>query len=77
MFIVGMELDTRLLRKQAFEALIISHASILIPFSLGVGLIDVFISLLRKYANRFFFICIIHGHCNEHYGFPGAGKDYT
>ncbi len=38
MFIVGMELDTRLLRKQAFEALIISHASILIPFSLGVGL---------------------------------------
>jgi len=38
MFIVGMELDTRLLRKQAFEALVISHASILIPFSLGVGL---------------------------------------
>ncbi len=38
MFIVGMELDTRLLRKQAFEALIISHASILIPFTLGIGL---------------------------------------
>ncbi|MDP9042235.1 MAG: cation:proton antiporter [Bacteroidota bacterium] len=38
MFIVGMELDIRLLRKQAFDALIISHASILIPFSLGIGL---------------------------------------
>ena len=38
MFIVGLELDTRLLRKQAFEAVIISHASILIPFSLGVFL---------------------------------------
>jgi Kef-type K+ transport system membrane component KefB len=38
MFIVGMELDKQLLRKQAFEALIISHASILIPFSLGIGL---------------------------------------
>ena len=38
MFIIGMELDTRLLRKQAFEALIISHASILIPFSLGIFL---------------------------------------
>jgi Kef-type K+ transport system membrane component KefB len=37
MFIVGMELDKQLLRKQAFEALIISHASILIPFSLGIG----------------------------------------
>ncbi len=38
MFIVGMELDTRLLRKQAFEAIIISHASIIIPFFLGIYL---------------------------------------
>ena len=38
MFIVGMELDTGILKKQAFEALIISHAGILIPFSLGVFL---------------------------------------
>jgi Kef-type K+ transport system membrane component KefB len=38
MFIIGMELDTRLLRKQAFEVLIISHASILIPFTLGIFL---------------------------------------
>jgi Kef-type K+ transport system membrane component KefB len=38
MFIIGMELDTKLLKKQAFEALIISHASILIPFTLGVFL---------------------------------------
>ena len=37
MFIVGMELDTRLIRKQALEAVIISHASILIPYALGVG----------------------------------------
>jgi Kef-type K+ transport system membrane component KefB len=36
MFIVGLELDYRLLRKQAFEAVIISHASILIPFCLGI-----------------------------------------
>jgi Kef-type K+ transport system membrane component KefB len=38
MFIIGMELDTRLLRKQAFEAVIISHASIIIPFFLGIYL---------------------------------------
>jgi Kef-type K+ transport system membrane component KefB len=38
MFIVGMELDLRLIRKQAFDALIISHASILIPYSLGIAL---------------------------------------
>ncbi|HZK63011.1 MAG TPA: cation:proton antiporter [Puia sp.] len=38
MFIVGMELDTRVIRRQALEALIISHASILIPYTLGIGL---------------------------------------
>ncbi len=38
MFIVGMELDARLIRRQAMEALIISHASILIPYTLGIGL---------------------------------------
>jgi Kef-type K+ transport system membrane component KefB len=38
MFIIGMELDPNKVRKQAFEALIISHASIIIPFALGIGL---------------------------------------
>jgi Kef-type K+ transport system membrane component KefB len=33
-----MELDTQLIRRQALEALIISHASILIPYTLGIGL---------------------------------------
>jgi len=48
MFIVGMELDTGLLRKQAFEAVIISHASILIPFALGIG---ISIILYSQYAS--------------------------
>jgi Kef-type K+ transport system membrane component KefB len=47
MFIVGMELDSRLVRKQAFEAVIISHASILIPYTLGVS---VSFFLYDKYA---------------------------
>ncbi len=47
MFIVGMELDKKLLKKQALEALIISHASILIPFSMGIG---VSIYLYKTYA---------------------------
>ena len=38
MFIVGTELDIQLIRRQALEALIISHASILIPYTLGIGL---------------------------------------
>ena len=38
MFVIGMELDLKVLRKQAHEAVVISHASIIIPFALGLGL---------------------------------------
>ena len=38
MFVIGMELDASLLRKQAYEAVIISHASIVIPYALGLVL---------------------------------------
>lgn len=38
MYIVGMELDLSVLRKKAHEAVVISHASIIIPFALGIGL---------------------------------------
>lgn len=38
MFIVGMELDLKILRNKAHEAVVISHASIIIPFTLGIGL---------------------------------------
>jgi len=38
MFVIGMELDINLIRKQAQEALIISHASIIIPYTLGMTL---------------------------------------
>lgn len=36
MFIVGMDLNLRQLRKQAHAAVLVSHASIIIPFFLGV-----------------------------------------
>jgi Kef-type K+ transport system membrane component KefB len=38
MFVIGMELDLKVLRNQAHDAVVISHASIIIPYSLGVGL---------------------------------------
>ena len=38
MFVIGMELDLKILRNQAHEAVVISHASIVIPFALGMGL---------------------------------------
>jgi Kef-type K+ transport system membrane component KefB len=38
MFVVGMELDLKTLNKKANDALLISHSSIIIPFSLGMVL---------------------------------------
>ena len=38
MFVVGMELDLNVLKNKAHEAVVISHASIIIPFSLGLVL---------------------------------------
>jgi Kef-type K+ transport system membrane component KefB len=38
MFIVGMELDLKILKNKADDAVVVSHASIIIPFSLGMGL---------------------------------------
>lgn len=37
MFMVGLELDTALLRKRTYATLTISHASIVVPFVLGAG----------------------------------------
>lgn len=38
MFVVGMELDLSVLKKQVGEVVIVSHSSIVLPFILGVGL---------------------------------------
>jgi len=36
MFVVGMELDLKVLKTKAHDAVVISHASIIIPFALGM-----------------------------------------
>ncbi len=38
MFVVGMELDLKTVKNKANDAVVISHASIIFPFTLGVGL---------------------------------------
>jgi Kef-type K+ transport system membrane component KefB len=38
MFVIGMELDLKVLKNRAHDAVVISHASIIIPFALGMGL---------------------------------------
>ena len=38
MFVVGMELDLKVLKNKAYDAVVISHASIVIPFTFGMAL---------------------------------------
>ncbi len=38
MFVIGMELDLNALKNRANDAVVVSHASIVFPFALGVGL---------------------------------------
>ena len=38
MFIIGLELDIQLLKHKAHTAVVVSHASIIIPFAMGVSL---------------------------------------
>lgn len=38
MFVIGMELDVKVLKNKANDAVVISHASIIIPFALGISL---------------------------------------
>lgn len=38
MFVIGMELDLKVLKNKAHDAVLISHASIIIPFTMGMGL---------------------------------------
>ena len=38
MFVIGMELDLKVLKTKARDAIVISHASIIVPYALGMGL---------------------------------------
>jgi Kef-type K+ transport system membrane component KefB len=38
MFVIGMELDLKILKNRANDAVVISHVSIVFPFALGIGL---------------------------------------
>lgn len=37
MFVIGMEIDLKVLRNKAHDAVVVSHASIIVPFALGIG----------------------------------------
>jgi Kef-type K+ transport system membrane component KefB len=53
MFVVGLELDMRVVRRSGHATLAISHASIVVPFLLGAALALVLYPLLSSTAVRF------------------------
>jgi hypothetical protein len=72
MFTVGMELNVNLVRKKARTAVLVSHASILIPYFLGVVLAYFLYSGFAQPGCGLHSLCSFHGHLDEHYGFPSA-----
>jgi Kef-type K+ transport system membrane component KefB len=55
MFVIGMELDIKVLKKQSQWSIVISHASIVIPFALGIGLSYFVFNQFASEGVQFFF----------------------
>src|SRR4051794_36085209 len=53
MFLIGLELDTRLIRGRGHAAALVSHVSIIFPFLLGVGSALVLFSQLGSSSGKF------------------------
>jgi hypothetical protein len=53
MFLIGLELDTRLIRGRGHAAALVSHVSIIFPFLLGTGLALVLFSQLGSASDKF------------------------
>ena len=72
LFLVGLELNTALLRRHASATALISHTSIVVPFLLGSTLAHL---LYRDYAaagRSFHRVRPLHGRGDGDYCFPGA-----
>lgn len=61
MFVIGMELNLKVIKNSAYEAVVISHASIVIPFALGVGLAYFIYPFLAPANIEFLSFCLFIG----------------
>jgi len=70
MFVIGMELDVKVLKNRAKEAVVISHASIIIPFSLGIGLAYFVYNRFAPEGVTFLSFCLFMGIAMSITAFP-------
>jgi hypothetical protein len=73
MYVVGMELDLKVLKNKAQEAVVISHASIIIPFTLGLLLAYTIYTQYAPPGVAFFILWIVFRYCYEYYGLSSIG----
>jgi len=77
MFLVGLELDTRVIRKSGHATIAISHASIIVPFLLGSGLALVLYPLVSSSAVRFTVFALFLGVSMSITAFPVLARILT
>ena len=73
MFVVGLELQVSHLRQKAHTAVVVSHASIMFPYLLGVVAA---LFLYSHYAAPGGFVSgvrVVHGNCPEYHGVSCTG----
>ncbi len=76
MFVIGMELNIDEVKKKFNETILISHASIIIPFFFGtVRLLDIFNLCLA--IDPFYILRHVYRDSHEHYGIPGIGPHHS
>jgi Kef-type K+ transport system membrane component KefB len=68
MFVIGMELDIKVLKNKASEAIVISHASIIFPFAGNRIIYFVYNQLPAAGVESSF---SLYGYCHEYNRFPG------
>ena len=70
MFVIGMELDVKAMRNKTGDALVISHASIIIPFTLGMGLAYIVYPQIASPGIPFFAFSLFFGIATSITAFP-------
>ncbi len=73
MFLIGLELDPKLLRGRGHASVIISHTSIVVPFALGGRARALPVPAALRRLRPVLVVHAVHGRGDEHHGVPGAG----
>src|SRR5438270_2779492 len=77
MFLIGLELDTRLIRGRGSAAALVSHVSIIFPFLLGVGSALILFSQLGSASGKFVPFALFFGASMSITAFPVLARILT